>query len=243
MKIAIFRPKSKEKESRKLLNSLGFEVLSDPLLEFIPTENKPLETADYFIFTSTTGIEILYELNIDFTPFRSGKVCAIGPKTKDALEEINIDVDIVPENYSSRGIVETLKDRIKEKKVEIARSNHGSRELLDGLNNAGGFIHETVLYKIEKPELGGKKTIDALLNNELYAVLFTSSLMVEYFFEASGQYGEKDKVLDSLSDCIIGCIGKRTKETAESFGLTVDYIPENETFEDLVDPLVSSNST
>lgn len=239
MKVAIFRPKNKEKESKKILNSLGFEVLSDPLLEFIPTGNKPLETADYFIFTSTTGIEVLYRLEIDFNYFNSGTVCAIGPKTKDALEDRNIDVDIVPTEYSSKGLVETLKDRIKEKKIEIARSDHGSIELLKGLNNSGGFVHETVLYRIEKPEMGGKKTIDALINNELDAILFTSSLMVEHFLEASKQYSKKDKILESISNCTIGCIGKRTKETAQSNGINVDYIPKNETFEDLVDTLIS----
>ncbi len=239
MKVAIFRPKTKEKESKKILDSLGFDVLSDPLLEFIPTENTPLETADYFIFTSTTGIEVLYKLDIDFKVFNSGIVCAIGPKTRDALEDKNIDVDVVPNEYSSTGLVETLKDRIKEKKIEIARSDHGSIELLRGLNNAGGFVHETVLYKIEKPEMGGKKTIDALLDDKLDAALFTSSLMVEHFLEASTQYSKKDKVLESLSNCKIGCIGKRTKDTAESYGITVDYIPKKETFEDLVNPLTS----
>lgn len=239
MKVAIFRPETKEKESKKILNSLGFDVLSDPLLEFIPTENKPLETADYFIFTSTTGIDVLYKLDIDFEVFNSGIVCAIGPKTRDALEDKNIDVDVVPTEYSSKGLVETLNDRIKEKKIEIARSDHGSIELLKGLNNSGGFVHETVLYRIEKPEMGGKKTIDALVDNELDAVLFTSSLMVEYFLEASKKYSTKDKILESLSNCIIGCIGERTKHTAESYGITVDYIPKNETFEDLVNPLTS----
>ncbi|MDY6779280.1 MAG: uroporphyrinogen-III synthase [Halobacteria archaeon] len=232
-RVAIFRPRGRrEDESVELLRSSGFEVLSDPLLEPRPTDEQPLGDADFVVFTSVTGARIALEGS--YEP-RGETVCAIGPKTRSALEEGGVEVDVVPEEYSSEGLVEALKDEVRGKKVEVARSDHGSSELIDGLNESGAFVHETVLYELVRPEGGGEEAVEGILKGRVDGVLFTSSLTVENLLSAAGE-GRSD-VVEKLCSVVVGAIGEPTRETAVSCGVDVDFTAESETFESLVEGL------
>ncbi|XGI82817.1 uroporphyrinogen-III synthase [Halorutilales archaeon Cl-col2-1] len=234
LRVAIFRPSGRrEDESVELLEGMGHEVLSDPLLEPRATSEAPLASADFTVFTSVTGVDLALS-SLDPEDLESTHVCAIGPKTCDALEERGVEVSVVPDEYTSTGLVECLGDEVEEKKVEVARSDHGSQKLIDGLNDKGAFVHETVLYKLVRPEGGGDETVEGVLDGEVDAVLFTSSLTVEHLVEASGDKSES--FIEKLNDGVfVGAIGEPTRETAESVGIDVDYVPEEETFESLAD--------
>ncbi|MDY6764783.1 MAG: uroporphyrinogen-III synthase [Halobacteria archaeon] len=233
--VAIFRPSDdREKESRELLQEMGFDVVSDPLLEPRRACSTPITDADYVVFTSVTGVKFgVSEENIK--GLRETQVCAIGPKTRDALESRGVSVSLIPEDYTSEGLVEALSGSVYAKKVEVARSDHGSPELIEGLNDAGAFVHETVLYHLMKPEEGGQKTVEGLINGDIDAVLFTSSLTVEHLVDAAG--GNREELVEALSRIRVGAIGEPTRRTAEGLGIEVDFVPESETFEDLAQGL------
>ncbi|MDY7082837.1 MAG: uroporphyrinogen-III synthase [Halobacteria archaeon] len=232
MRVAIFRPSGeRERRSVELLESEGFDVVSDPLLEPGVTGARPLAGAGYIIFTSVTGVDIAVDNGFE----TDATVCAIGPKTRDALENKGVEVGVVPDDYTSLGLVKTLEDEVRGEKVEVARSDHGAPELLEGLNDAGAFVHETVLYELARPAEGGKKTVEGLLAGDIDAVLFTSSLTVEHLLEAAGD--ERNEVVNALSSAVVGTIGEPTRETAESHGIQVDFVPDEETFETLVEEL------
>ncbi|MDY6774778.1 MAG: uroporphyrinogen-III synthase [Halobacteria archaeon] len=248
LRVAIFRPSGRrEDESVELLEGMGHEVLSDPLLEPRATSETPFTSAEYTILTSVTGVDLALSLSsLDPEDLESTHVCAIGPKTRDALEERGVEVSVVPDEYTSTGLVECLGDEVEEKKVEVARSDHGSQKLIDGLNDKGAFVHETVLYELVRPEGGGDETVEGVLEGEVDAVLFTSSLTVEHLLEAADSVGEKEEFIEKLNGndndndndgVFVGAIGEPTRETAESVGIDVDYVPEEETFESLASGL------
>ena len=229
-KVAFFRPADeRERRAVEVVREHGFEPLSDPLLETVPTGAKPRTDADYVVLTSVTGVR----LASDDVRDTEAVVCAVGPKTADALRAEGIDVDIVPEEYTSAGLVDALNEAgVEGARVEVARSDHGSDELLDGLNTEGAYVHETVLYEIRRPEGGGEATADALRGGTLDAVLFTSSLTVEHLIEA---LEEADVGVDALEDVLVCAIGEPTQRTAEGMGVKVDLVPDEETFESLVE--------
>ncbi len=218
--VALFRPDDDRlRGSAERLREAGFEPLEDPLLEVESTGRRPRDDADVYVFTSVTAAEL-----VDEEP--EGLVAAVGPKTAEALRERGIEVDVVPEEYTSGGLVDALAGTVDGVRVEVARSSHGSDVLLEGLDDAGGYVHETVLYRLEKPRDGGVKTAEAVEEGGLDAALFTSSLTVEHLLT------EVDA--DSLEEVVVGAIGAPTRETAESYGVDVDYVADDETFESLV---------
>lgn len=231
MRVAVFRPADERMDrAEELLREEGHDVLRDPLLEPRSTGRTPLE-ADYMVFTSLTGVVISVDAEVDFG---DTVVCAIGPRTRDALEERGVEVGVLPDEYTSEGLVEALRGEVRGRRVEVARSDHGSQELLVGLNDADAFVHETVLYELMRPEGAGERTVEALADGSLDAVLFTSSLTVEHLLDAAGEAGLEDQVLEALRDVAVGAIGEPTRRTAEMFGVSVNFLPEQQTFESLV---------
>ncbi len=221
--VAVFRPDDERLErSRRALEERGHEVVADPLLEVEATGASPRDDADVYVFTSVTGARY-----VDEQP--EGVVAAVGPKTAEALRSHGVDVDVVPDDYSSTGLVDALSDHVEGRRVEVARSSHGRDVLLDGLVDAGGYVHETVLYRLVKPEDGGRRTLEAVESGDLDAVLFTSSLTVEHLL--------KEVEPEELADVVVGVIGEPTRETAEEMDVDVDFVADDETFESLVEAL------
>ena len=228
--VAVFRPDDDRLTAAvETLDSLGAAPLADPMLAVEPTGASPRTDADYTILTSKTGVELAADN--DWDPAGT-TVCAIGQSTADALERAGYPVDIVPEEFSSRGLVDRLDSEVDGARIEIARSDHGSAVLLDGLEAAGAYCHETVLYRLVRPEGAGESAERAAARN-LDGALFTSSLTVEHFLEAATARGVREDAIDGLNDAVVGAIGMPTKETAGNHGIEVDVVPADADFEQL----------
>jgi uroporphyrinogen-III synthase len=228
-RVAVFRPDDDRlAAARSLLADLGAEAVPDPMLAVEPTGERPRE-ADYVVFTSKTGAELAADA--DWEP-GAATVVAIGPKTAGALEAAGYAVDLVPDAFSSTGLVDLLAPRVGAATVEVARSDHGSPVLLDGLRDAGAAVHETVLYRLVRPEGAGESATLAA-DGALDAACFTSSLTVEHFLATAADRGVRDAAVAGLNAAVVGVIGDPTRETAEREGIAVDVVPGEATFEAL----------
>jgi uroporphyrinogen-III synthase len=241
MTVAAFRPADDRiDDAVELIESLGATPVPDPMLAVQPTGERPRSDAEFVVLTSKTGVELAAGLRSDGDDDAPAErwdpgeatVCAIGERTADALREAGYDVDVVPEEYSSAGLVEALADAVEGGRVEVARSDHGSDVLTDGLEAAGAYVHETVLYRLVRPEGAGESAALAA-EGDLDAALFTSSLTVEHFLAAAEDRGVRDAAIEGLVDATVGVIGDPTRETAESLGIDVDVVPERADFEEL----------
>ncbi|MDS0476087.1 uroporphyrinogen-III synthase [Natrinema sp. 1APR25-10V2] len=235
--VAVFRPDDDRLErAATLLEDLGAEPIPDPMLAVEPTGATPRTDADYVLFTSKTGAELVSEAG--WKP-SDETVCAIGPATADALRAEGYAVDLVPEEFTSSGLVAALSDAVGGARVEVARSDHGSQVLLDGLDDAGAYVHETILYRLVRPTESGKSAAMAA-EGDLDAACFTSSLTVEHFLAAAAEAGVREAALEGLDDAVVGVIGEPTAETAAEHGLAVDVVPEEATFEALARETVTT---
>jgi uroporphyrinogen-III synthase len=243
-RVAVFRPDDDRlTAARTLLSTLGVDPVADPMLAVEPTGATPRE-AEYVVFTSRTGAELVAG---DWTP-GDATVVAIGPKTAEALEAAGYAVDLRPDDYSSAGLVDLLAGRIEGGEsrsaggrpatdgdgtsVEVARSDHGSPVLLEGLRDAGAAVHETVLYRLVRPEGSGESAALAAAG-DLDAACFTSSLTVEHFLDAAADRGIRAAAVVGLNAAVVGVIGEPTRETATALGIDVDVVPAEATFEAL----------
>lgn len=225
--VGVFRPDD-ERMTRaiELLEELGTEPVPDPMLAVEPTGNAPRDDAEYTVITSKTGVELAAQAA--WTP--PSVVCAIGSSTADSLRAHGYAVDVVPEQFTSSGLVESLSDRVDGARVDVARSDHGSPVLTDGLEDAGAYVHETVLYQLTRPPNAGVST-ERAATGEIDGALFTSSLTVEHFLAAATDRGLVGEAIDGLSDAVVGAIGQPTQQTAEDAGIDVDVVPERAEFE------------
>lgn len=221
-RIAVFRPDDERiDEAVELLEELGTDPVPDPMLAIEPTGATPRSDGDYAVLTSKTGVELAADA--DWEPGAS-ELVAIGPSTAGAAEAAGFEVDVVPAEYTSAGLVAALEDRVEGKRVEVARSDHGSQVLLGGLTAAGAYVHETVLYELVVPA-GAGTSVDLAADGDLDAALFTSSLTVKHFLSVAGDRGLEREVREGLAEAVVGAIGSPTAETAAAAGLTVDIVP------------------
>ena len=230
LRVAFFRPDDERAtEATELIESLGADPVADPMLAVEPTDSHPRADADYVILTSKTGVELAAEA--DWDP-NGATVCAIGQSTADALESAGHAVDLVPEEYSSAGLVEALTSDVAGERVEVARSDHGSAVLTEGLEAAGAYVHETILYRLIQPDEAGESA-ELAASGDLGAALFTSSLTVTHFLAAADARGVRGEAIVGLNDAVVGAIGDPTRRAAEDAGIAVDVVPERADFETL----------
>ena len=235
-RIAVFRPADERIERAvERLESLGVEAVADPMLSVEPTGATP-GPGRYVILTSKTGVELAAEAG--WGPDEATLV-AIGPATAAAAREAGWTVDLIPEAYTSTGLVELLTDAVDGERVEVARSDHGSEVLLDGLREAGADLNETVLYRLVRPE-GSGESAEMAARGELDAVAFTSSLTVVHFLEAAEERGIREEAIEGVNRAVVGVIGPPTAETATEQGIEVDVVPETAEFDALAAAVVKA---
>ncbi|MBP1922789.1 uroporphyrinogen-III synthase [Halorubrum alkaliphilum] len=235
-RVAVFRPNDERiEDAMAALASLGADPVADPMLAIEPTGETPAD-ASYVVVTSKTGVELAADAGWDPG---DATLVAIGPATAAAAHDAGWTVDIVPEEYTSAGLVAALRDRVDGVSVEVARSDHGSEVLLDGLAEAGADVTETVLYRLTRPAAAGDSAV-AAAGGELDAVAFTSSLTVAHFLEAAAERGVRDAALAGLDEAIVGAIGAPTAETAAEHGIDVDVVPDEAAFDALATAVVDA---
>jgi uroporphyrinogen-III synthase len=257
VRAAVFRPDDERIEQAvELLESLGATPVPDPMLAVEPTGATP-ESAEWTVLTSKTGVELAAADG--WSPAET-KLACIGPATADAARAEGWTVDLVPEEYTSAGLVTALTANVDAatEHVEVARSDHGSAVLLDGLREAGIDTNETVLYRLVRPE-GAGESAERAAAGELEAALFTSSLTVEHFLDAAAERGVREAAVAGLNGdavesdgyggndgdggdggAVVGCIGEPTAETARDLGIDVDVVPAEATFEALATEAVEA---
>jgi uroporphyrinogen-III synthase len=208
------------------------------MLAVDPTGARP-DPADYVVFTSKTGVEVVAGERPASGAGDGGHaerwapgaatVVAIGESTADALRAHDYPVDVVPDEFSSAGLVDELADEVAGAGVELARSDHGSDVLVEGLRAAGADVTETVLYRLTRPPESGESA-ELAAAGELDAALFTSSLTVEHFLAAADERGVREAAVAGLDEAVVGAIGDPTRETAADAGIAVDVVPERADF-------------
>ena len=157
---------------------------------------------DYCAFLSSQAVSALFELAGDkaVQALNSTKVIAVGPKTKQSLIERGMQVELVPEKYSSAGLVDLLsKLEPNGKKIIMPRSGAANEFASQILSDLGMEVDEVFLYTVKttKPTPVWSEFSILLQKKGIDAVIFTSASNVSSFFEIMGSMP-----LDSLTKVI-----------------------------------------
>lgn len=250
--LAIMRPETHTDASEVLAADAGFQPFCVPVVAIKGMKDAVFDVfvqrvlsqkTDYVIFTSANGIDFtlknLEGTGIDEKTFLEAlkkiQIVAIGPATRKKLESYGLTNSLIPGEFSSEGLVNDLGKDVAGKVIDIPRSFYGSEVLVQGLKDAGATVHQTHVYTLDIPKGGpAEDLIEKTINREIDAFAFTSTMMVKNFMTLADKMGKKEAVIDILNKSLVGAIGYPTAQTVESFGINVDVIPEEFTFEALV---------
>ena len=239
--IVVTRPKKQATSFCKALAREGANVVEAPAIKIeAPDDYQRLDESigqlkeyDWIIFTSINGVKYffarLFELGKDARALGDIKVCAIGPKTAQAVKDNGIKVDYLPDDYVSEAIVKGFaKKDLTGKKFLLPRANIAREMLSDELEKFGAEVDNITAYKTVAGS--GEEDLTAKLKaDEIDLVTFTSSSTVDNFIKKIG--GGYQELLENTK---IAAIGPITASTAEDFGLEVDIIADEYTIEGLL---------
>lgn len=195
--IVITRSRQDAGEFFELVEALGGNAVAIPAIEIALADRKVAQRFmalvqkkkhDYCAFMSAQAVRVLFELAGDKVThaLKQSLVIAVGPKTRQELEKHGIKADMMPDKYSSIGLVELMsKSKPEGKKIIIPRSGEANDFAAKALSGLGMEVDEVFLYKTrtakvtqEWKEFGG-----LLAQKKIDAVVFTSASNVRGFFQ------------------------------------------------------------
>ena len=120
--IVVTRARAQASGFAELLESYGAHTIQFPTIEIRPILHNPildkaiarLGDYDWVIFTSVNAVEIFYsklrENGADVRSFGKARICAVGPKTVEALDRIGIFADFVPSQSKGSAIATEMEN-------------------------------------------------------------------------------------------------------------------------------------
>ncbi len=220
----------------------GAEPLLFPVIKMVePDDTAPLDQAiknlDQYhgvIFTSVNGVrwfmKRLKQHDLDIRELKGIRLYCIGPKTGEAVQDLGIKVDLVPEEFVAESLIEHIgKEEIAGKKFLLPRAQVAREVLPDELRKLGAKVDVAPAYKTILPDTDVTTLKERLQTGTIDVMTFTSSSTVKNFVEMIG-----DELKESLNQVTLACIGPVTAKTAEELGLTVGVQAEQYTVDGLL---------
>jgi len=234
--IAITRSKDDSEEFIELISKHNATPITLPTIELVSKGEKIVDdfldsiknqNPDYSVFMSSKAVNLLIESSKKISKFDELRlaiantiVIAVGPKTKDALEQENIKVSYMPDRYSSVGVGEVFtKLNAVGKKVIVPRSSASTPFLKDLLEKIGLEIIELYLYDVcafrDTTQWNEFRTLFS--QNSIDGIIFTSASSVRAFFEIMEKDFEHSKLLEHLGTIKVIAIGPFTADELKKF--------------------------
>jgi len=235
------------------LIGLGANCVEFPTIEIVPPESWEqmdraiLERRSYnwLLFTSVNGVKYffdrLYGQGKDVRCLMDIRVCAIGPKTAEAVRNMGIIPDLVPDEYKAEAVVEAFKSlNALDLRILLPSATKAREVIPKELRKMGAVIEVIHAYRTVMPEDKTDEVKSMLEAGDIDVITFTSSSTVTNFMNMFG--AETEQVKSWLKDVDIASIGPITSDTARELGLNVNVEAMEYTIEGLTDAIVKCYS-
>ena len=238
------------------LRELGAEVLEIPFIEIrkprsyqtLDAALKHLSEYDWLILTSVNGVDALWarlrKLHLTGKPMHHLKIAAIGPATRQAIEQHGVKVSVVPKEYVAESVVASLRRKVKGKRVLLARAKVARDVIPRELRRLGARVDVVEAYETVVPQASRQRLRMALAsqNRRPDWITFTSSSTVRNFVALLGQSRgriARDHTGDEDKRVRLASIGPVTSSTLRELGLPVDVEAEEYTIPGLIKAISS----
>lgn len=242
-RVLVPRPVDQAVELTALLQAVGAEAVSVPLIAIAPPEDLgPLDLAltdlvssrfSWVGFTSTNAVHAVTaraaELGINPVIPADTRVAAVGGGTADALRSAGLPVDLVPPTKGSALAVAAIWPSARPgEKVLLPRSDLARPDLPDALRAKGYRVETAIAYRTVVLPLSNHWAAE-LRDGRFDAILLTSPSCVT----ALGAVYIGPTV-------VVGAIGRPTADAAGAAGRQVGFVATQPTAAALVDGLVAA---
>lgn len=230
--ILITKSKTEAEKSLRQLEEHGAELIYFPTIKILPIANSPeLDDAlrifgrfDYLVFTSTNAVEVFSDIlkkkKLDHSKI---KIAVVGKSTSEECENLGIHVDILPDEFSTEGLLYKFSELdLTNKNICIPGSSISSGELNMGLSELGAKVFSVPIYDVVKNELINLKTEHQKIQRKHPGIfIFTSPSSFNNFLKLMN-VSDEDKF---FGKSIICAIGTTTEKAIRDNGLAVHIVP------------------
>ena len=243
--VIVTRARHQAGEFVRLLESRGARAIAIPTIEIAPPESwadadaaiADLESYDWIILTSVNGAEgflgRLKELRGTAAAASVCRICAVGPKTRGAVEREGLEVSFMPERHVAEAVVEEAPAGTWEgQRVLFARAARGRDVIPVELGKLGASVDLVAVYRNIKPP-SAREAFEKAFSEGVDAITFSSGSTVKNF---AGLFpdGDARRILEKVT---VACIGPVTADEAKKLGIGVDVMPETYTIRGMADAL------
>ena len=217
-KVVVTRPVERSESLADIIREHdGVPVIVPTLeLQLVKSEellyiSQNIEEYDWIVFTSPAGVKSFFTVYPDDEI--PSKIAVIGVKTEEILLKYGHAPDLIPDNFTAEGLLETFKSiDLKGKKIALPRTLSARDVLPKGLEAFGATVTVAEAYTSSIPKDTSKilKLMDDIFNGEIDIITFTSPLTVHNLLKVIRN--EKKEKYDEFLEQL------RTKVTVASIG-------------------------
>jgi len=228
--IVVTRPKEQSAELLTLLEEAGAHPIPFPAIRIDAPENwQSLDAAlddlarfRWAIFSSRNAVQFALtrlQARAGLWP-DSTRIAAVGRETARALKDFGLRVDLVPDRFSSEGLLEhPALGEVRGVSVAIFAGDQG-RELLERtLAERGATVEKVYCYRRSVPGANPTPLLHAWARGELHAVTVTSPEIFNNFYQMVGGLGQR-----WLKNTPIVAISPLTAEAVTAKGLPPPWV-------------------
>ncbi len=244
-KILVTKSQQDAEFSLRLLIEAGAEIIYFPTIKVLPVDDSPLlnetlkmfDDFDFVVFTSANAVEVFAKITKRNHLDLSGvKVAAVGKSSEEKCESVGISVDILPDEFSTKGLINKFSGfDLTGKKFFIPCSSLSRDELSLGLAELGGEVFSVPVYDVVQNNLSGLKNEYALIQEKRPDVfVFTSPSSFQSFLKLMSVTN-----IDSYFGANIICaIGSTTERAIRNEGLVVNIVPKSFSLQGVAEAII-----
>jgi uroporphyrinogen III methyltransferase/synthase len=246
-RIVVTRSRDQASVFAEMLIDRGASPIEFPSIDVVPpaswaeldTALDTVETYQWVIFTSANAVRFFFERlrsrGTDLRILKGVNICAVGPKTAEALERHGLKADLIPTEFKAEGVLAALGGvQVKGRRFLIPRAKVARELIPEKLRELGAEVTVATAYENVRPAADVERVKKLFTEKKIAAVTFTSSSTVHNFGEMLGQKEYKSL----LNGVAVACIGPVTARTAEEYGMKIDVMPKEYTIPALVEAMV-----
>jgi uroporphyrinogen III methyltransferase/synthase len=243
-KLMVTRAANQAGEFAAMLAERGATVLECPTIRLVePEQWQDLDAAldtlsgyDWLVLTSGNAVRSFFRrldtLGLDARAFGSCRVCALGPKTAEAIRAYGIRPDLLAADYKAEGVVAAFSGiDIAGKRILYPRADLAREAIPRELGRMGAQVDSPVAYRTILPDSLPEEALLALEKRTLDCITFTSSSTVQNLSAMLGA----ERMQEMLRGVKVASIGPITSRSCRELGLKVDIEPSEFTLAALTD--------
>lgn len=240
-RVVITRPEAQNAELRAELESRGATVIEMPLIEISLDGNEEIANEifagineyDWLVFTSANGVRGFFKKFFarfkDLRWLGPCRIACVGPATQKAVEELHLEVEVVPEVHTGTALADKLiaEQDLENLKICVVTGNRNPDTLARRLAEEAHAIVDTFpCYSTDAADVNGRDAVlaDFRANGAHFIVFASGSAVQSFITQAPNLRLEKNAVQPRVV-----AIGEPTASVLRQAGIPVSAVAAHAT--------------